>query len=129
MLSKAEIQYLKGQKQVSKSFEYKLKHSILKKVDSFFKNELPLLRENHVLELLSIKSLGKAKVAGSIPAQGFLCNPKESRFELLSEQVNDEVILPNSERNNVNDHLDWEGYKQDLEKNFNQHTPKALFPK
>ena len=75
------------------------------------------------------RCLGKAKVAGSIPAQGFLCNPKESHFELLSEQVNDEVILPNSVRNNVNDHLDWEVYKQYLEKNFSQHTSIALFPK
>ena len=75
------------------------------------------------------RCLGKAKVAGSIPAQGFLCNPKESHFELLIEQVNDEVILPNSVRNYFNDHIDWEGYKQYLKKNFNQHTSKALFPK
>ncbi len=71
MLSKAEYQYLQGQKQVSKSFEYKLKHSIRKKVASFLNNELPLLQENYILDLISIKSLGKAKVAGSIPAQGF----------------------------------------------------------
>jgi hypothetical protein len=71
MLSKAEYQYLQGQKQVSKSFEYKLKHSISKKVASFLNNELPLLQQNHILDLISIKSLGKAKVAGSIPDQGF----------------------------------------------------------
>ena len=72
MLSKAEILYLQGQKQVSKSFEYKIKHSIKRKVASFLNTELPLLQENHILDLTSIKSLGKAKVAGSIPAQGFL---------------------------------------------------------
>ena len=72
MLSKTEIQYLEGKKQFSKSFEYKLKHSIKKKVALFADNELPLLQENHLLDLISIKSLGKAKVAGSIPAQGFL---------------------------------------------------------
>ena len=77
MLSKAEILYLQGQKQVSKSFEYKLNHSIRKKVTSFLNNELPLLQENHVLDLISIKSLGKAKVAGSIPAQGFFLDQKK----------------------------------------------------
>ena len=60
MLSKAEFLYLQGQKQVSQSFEYKLKHSIKKKVASFLNNELPLLQENHLLDLISIKSLGKA---------------------------------------------------------------------
>ena len=44
------------------------------------------------------RCLGKAKVAGSIPAQGFLCRPKESQFELVSEHVNDEDILPKSVR-------------------------------
>jgi hypothetical protein len=42
MLSKAEIQYLQGQKQVSKSYERKLKCLIKKKIDSLQK-ELPLL--------------------------------------------------------------------------------------
>lgn len=75
------------------------------------------------------RCLGKAKVAGSIPAQGFLCSPKESHFELLREQVNDEVILPKSVRNSVNHHFDWEGYKHYLEKNFNRHTANALISK
>ena len=70
------------------------------------------------------RCLGKAKVAGSIPAQGFLCNPKESHFE-LSEHVNDEDILPKSVRflpdsvRNIESGIDWVGYKQYLEKNFN----------
>ena len=81
MLSKAEVQYLQGQKHVSKTFEYKIKHSTKRKVDLFLNNELPLLQENHVLDLISIKSLGKAKVAGSIPAQGFLCKAEQGNFE------------------------------------------------
>jgi len=72
MLSKAEIQYLQGQKAVSKTFEYKLNHSIKKKVNHFINKELPLLEAHQLLDLISIKTLGKAKVAGSIPAQGFL---------------------------------------------------------
>ncbi|MDF0680700.1 MAG: hypothetical protein P0116_07020 [Candidatus Nitrosocosmicus sp.] len=42
MLSKAEIQYLQGQKQVSKSYERKLRCLIRKKVEVLQK-ELPLL--------------------------------------------------------------------------------------
>ena len=86
MLSNAEIQYLQGQKQVSKSFEYQLKHFIRKNVASFLNNELPLLQENHILYLISIKSLSKAKLVGSIPAQGFLCKAKQNPFEVIDEQ-------------------------------------------
>ena len=79
------------------------------------------------------RCLGKAKVAGSIPAQGFLFRPKESQFELLSEHVNDEDILPKSVRilpNSVrtdDSQIDWVAYKQYLEKNFNKHIAKARY--
>lgn len=42
MLSRAEIQYLQGQKEVSKSYERKLKCLIRKKIE-VLQNELPLL--------------------------------------------------------------------------------------
>jgi len=42
LLSKSEIQFLKGQKQVSKSYERKLKYIIRKKVESL-EDELPLV--------------------------------------------------------------------------------------
>ena len=42
MLSKAEILYLQGQKQVSQSYERKLKCSIRKKIE-ILQKELPLL--------------------------------------------------------------------------------------
>src|SRR6187431_1953381 len=77
------------------------------------------------------RCLGKAKVAGSIPAQGFLCSLKDSHFELLSGHVNDEDVLPKSVRilqnsvRNIESRLDWVGYKQYLEKNFNHHAAKA----
>ena len=70
------------------------------------------------------RCLGKAKVAGSIPAQGFLLRPKESHFEEIDEQVNDKVILPKSVRTNGSQ-IDWDDYKQYLAKNFNQTTAKA----
>jgi hypothetical protein len=42
-LSKSEIQFLQGQKQVSKSYEYKLKSTIKKKISTIVKKEIPLL--------------------------------------------------------------------------------------
>ncbi len=43
LLSKSEVLYLQGQKQVSKSYEYKLKSVIRKKVANLLDKELPLL--------------------------------------------------------------------------------------
>jgi hypothetical protein len=43
LLSKSEIQYLQGQKQVSKSYEYKLKSVIKRKVANLLDKEIPLL--------------------------------------------------------------------------------------
>ena len=70
------------------------------------------------------RCLGKAKVAGSIPAQGFLFRPKENQFEFLSEHVNDEDLLPKSVRTNGSQ-IDWVGYRLYLGKNFNKTTSKA----
>ncbi len=43
LLSKSEIQYLQGQKQVSMSYEYKLRSIIKKKVANLLDKEIPLL--------------------------------------------------------------------------------------
>ena len=43
LLSKTEIQYLQGRKNVSKSYEYKLKSIIKRKLFNFIGQELPLL--------------------------------------------------------------------------------------
>jgi hypothetical protein len=43
ILSKSEILFLQGQKQVSKSYEYKLKSIIKKKVSNLTNKEIPLL--------------------------------------------------------------------------------------
>lgn len=40
LLSKAEVQYLQGQKQVSKSYEYKLKSIIKRKNSKLIEKEL-----------------------------------------------------------------------------------------
>ena len=43
LLSKSEIQFLQGQKQVSKSYEYKLKSIIKRKLTTLLDREIPLL--------------------------------------------------------------------------------------
>ncbi len=43
LLSKAEVQFLQGRKQVSKSYEYNLKSKIKKKLSLLVDKELPLL--------------------------------------------------------------------------------------
>ena len=67
---------------MSKSFEYKIKSTIKKKIDKFVNFELPLLIQHEILDKQLIQNiidnpnnmlpiLGKEKVAGSNPAQGF----------------------------------------------------------
>lgn len=46
LLSKYEVQFLLGDKQVSKSYEYKLKSIIKKKLTTLLEKELPLLSSN-----------------------------------------------------------------------------------
>ena len=70
LLSKSEIQFLQGQKQVSRSYEYKLKSVIYSKVSAFLQHELPLLAINHFIDLDVFKCLGKAKIVVPNPAQG-----------------------------------------------------------
>jgi hypothetical protein len=43
LLSKAETQFLNGQKHVSKSYEYKLKSTIRRKITDLLDKEIPLL--------------------------------------------------------------------------------------
>lgn len=45
MLSKAEVQYLQGHKQVSKSYEYKLKSILKKKIINLVHYDLPRLAQ------------------------------------------------------------------------------------
>jgi hypothetical protein len=85
IFSKAEVNWLTRNKQLSKSFEYKIKYSIKKKINKLVSFELPLLIESGLIDKQLIERLfnntninnymlpilGKEKVAGSNPAQGF----------------------------------------------------------
>ena len=73
------------------------------------------------------RCLGKAKVAGSIPAQGFLFIPKESQFDLIEKPTNSDSILQNSVRLTNYNHIDWDNFQKYLQENFNRLTAKAQF--
>jgi hypothetical protein len=83
LLSNSEFEYLSRKKQFSKSFEYKIKSQLKKKISIFLDNEFPLLLQSGLIDVNdlvlyinnisnTLPILGKEKVAGSNPAQGFL---------------------------------------------------------
>ncbi len=60
LLSKAEVRYLEGHKRVSKSYEYKLKSIIKRKLTTFIDKELPLLSSlpPHAAHLTKYSKMG-----------------------------------------------------------------------
>ena len=64
LLSKSEIQFLQGRKQISKSYEYKLMSIIRKKLANFLNVELdllaPLIRESNLTKISKCMSPLKA---------------------------------------------------------------------
>jgi hypothetical protein len=71
ILSKSEVLFLQGQKQVSKTYEYKLKSTIRKKVANLMAKEVPLPSSLFPkLDLAGVgkeRSLLKATISGLIP--------------------------------------------------------------
>ena|SRR5829696_2148612 len=90
LLTRRELDWLLGKTgDMSKSFKYKVKSSLRKKIQTFFEIELPLLLKNGLLPITNDSfspstnyplrngisldgdsSLGKAKVPGPNPGQG-----------------------------------------------------------
>ena len=94
LLSKSELQWLLGDIKVSKSFEYKIKSRIKRKIQTLTELELPLLAKKNFFvnddygyryetEDDDDDSLGKAKVLGPNPSQGCFCLSKIPRFLLI----------------------------------------------
>ncbi len=50
LLTRSEIEWLLGKKEVSKSYEYYLKHSIKEKLHTLTELELPLLNEKGMIQ-------------------------------------------------------------------------------
>ena len=74
LLTKTELEWILGKKEFSKSFRYKIKSTIKKKLEKFLNFEFPLLIQNKILDKQLIQEiidnsnkmlpiLGKEKVA------------------------------------------------------------------
>jgi len=105
LLTKTELEWLLGNTSMSKSFEYKIKSTIKKKINKFLNFELPLLIENQILEKQLIQDildnpnnmlliLGKEKVAGSNPAQGF--DNSSIYDEFRNKEINRPMLFEDS---------------------------------
>jgi hypothetical protein len=57
LLNKSEIDWLLNNKQLSKSFEYKIKSTIKRKINRFLNFELPLLVENDILDTQLLQNI------------------------------------------------------------------------
>jgi hypothetical protein len=111
LLTKTELKWLLGNTKISKSFEYKIKSTIKKKIDKFLNFELPLLIQNEILDKQLIQDiidnpnnllpiLGKEKVAGpkvckhaGIPAQGFESSLRVPLHEFEEKNVKETSLL------------------------------------
>ena len=81
LLSKAEVQFLQGQKQVSKSYEYKLKSIIKKKLSLLVDKELPLLAKLFTEFGFVVTSAYHDHHNSSVPSRDLTKNSKVSRPE------------------------------------------------
>ena len=93
LLSKTEIQFLQGKKQVSKSYEYKLKSIIKKKLAILIDKELPLLISLFP-NPLDLTKFSKIKLVNNV-SYGLTKNSKESA-------TNESANLPTNRRNHEN---------------------------
>lgn len=89
MLSKAEVQYLQGQKLVSKSYEYKLKSILKKKIISLVNNDLPLLAK--LFPSLDITKFGK-KINDSLDVNLTINGKKRDKLQELRKSKARESI-------------------------------------
>ncbi len=78
-LSKAEVQYLQGHKQISKSYEYKLKSIIKKKLSLLVDKELPLLAKLFIEFDFVVTPKYDDHHNSSVPSRDLTKNSKISR--------------------------------------------------
>ena len=108
MLNKSELEYLLNNKLISKSFEYKIKSTIKKKIEKFLNFELPLLIQNQILDKQLLQDildnpnnmfpiLGKERVVGpkmwkhtGIPAQGY---EYRKHYDIFHNKNNNLIIF------------------------------------
>ena len=94
LLTKRELDWVSGNTEgISKSFEYKLKSTIRKKIQTFIEIELPYLSRSGLFPNIPYAPqinptdmcLGKAKVLGPNPSQGLPL--LETKSEMSSNDI------------------------------------------
>ena len=99
MLSKSEIQFLQGQKQVSKSYEYTLKSILRKKISNLLDRDLPLLIQ--LFPRLDLTKFSKNKEINNEMGNLTRISKKSTNQNLVNISINLH-ILENSTRLNHN---------------------------
>jgi hypothetical protein len=90
LLSKSEIQFLQGNKQISKSYEYKLKSIIKKKISNLLDKEIPLINSlfpnsiNNLTEFSKIPKVGVEAITEKIhsPVKHCCLSSRRSRVQI-----------------------------------------------
>ena len=99
LLSKAEVQFLQGQKQVSKSYEYKLKSIIKKKLSRLIDKEIPLVEV--LFPNLDLTKFSKTKDRDKVLLDHTKNNKISNPTLFLNQDYNKELdsITPNTIEN------------------------------
>jgi hypothetical protein len=99
MLTKSEIQFLQGQKQVSKSSEYTLKSILRKKISNLLDRDLPLLIQ--LFPRLDLTKFSKNKEINNEMGNLTRISKKSTNQNLVNISINLHM-LENSTRLNHN---------------------------
>jgi hypothetical protein len=93
LLSKSEVLFLQGKKKVSKSYEYKLKSIIKKKVSNLLDKEIPILssfsQNSTLLNLVRIMRISKVGTQNVLPISVRIPTLKKQRVKpvILYHQI------------------------------------------
>ena len=81
MLSKREREYLSGKLKLSKNYQFKLEHSIRKKIKTLYQTELPLLQNSNCAEE-SRREASRPDWLGKLTSCQSGLTPLNSSFEI-----------------------------------------------
>ena len=81
MLSKREREYLSGKLKLSKNYQYKIEHSIRKKIKTLYQTELPLLQNSNCAEE-SRREASRPDRLGKLTSYQSGLTPLNSGFEI-----------------------------------------------
>jgi hypothetical protein len=107
LLSKSEIQFLQGKKQISKSYEYKLKSIIKRKISTLLEKVLPLLSKlfpnlSNLTKNSKEEGLSSRRSRVQIPAGASVISEKYSNINTRNSIYKFPNFLPDFEKSLLN---------------------------